>query len=304
MKRRKFIQAGSIAGLGMLMGGSMTATPSAHDLVRITILHTNDMHSRIEPFPDDGSRNANMGGMARRAAMINRIRKAEDHVILLDSGDIFQGTPYFNYFGGELEFKLMSKMGYDAVTLGNHDFDAGIEGLKKQLPHATFSVVNANYDFANTQLKDDVSPYKILHRGGMKIGVFGIGIKLDGLVPKKLYGDIVYQNPVTKANTTAALLKNDLKCDLTICLSHLGYRYKDSTVSDVVVAENSKDIDIILGGHTHTFMYEPDIRKNLDGKEVVINQAGWAGIMLGRLDVWIERSKGSRCQSCKNTFVV
>lgn len=292
-----------MATLGLLTSHMGKAIPSAHDMVRLTILHTNDMHSRIEPFPDDGSRNANKGGMARRAAMVQRVRKAEDHVLLVDCGDIFQGTPYFNFFGGELEFKLMSKMGYDVATLGNHDFDAGIEGLKKQLPHADFPFVNANYDFNNTDLKKDVSPYKIFQKGGMKIGIFGLGIQLDGLVPKSLYGDIVYNDPIQKANQTASLLKNDLGCDLIICLSHLGYKYKGDKVSDVVVAENSRNIDIILGGHTHTFMYEPDIRRDLDGNEVVVNQAGWAGIMLGRLDVWMERSRGKKCHSCKNTFV-
>ena len=122
--------------------------------------------------------------MAQRAGLINSIREKEDHVLLLDAGDIFQGTPYFNFYGGELEFKLMSTMKYDAATLGNHDFDNGLIGLKKQLPFAKFPFLIANYDFSKTILKDKFNPYKIFNKGGIKIGVFGIGIELEGLVPK------------------------------------------------------------------------------------------------------------------------
>lgn len=303
MKRRTFLQKSTIAGISLMSGGILRSAVAAHEVTRLTILHTNDVHSRLEPFPDDGGRNANMGGVARRAGLIKRIRKAEDHVLLLDSGDIFQGTPYFNFFNGEVEMKAMSAMGYDAATIGNHDFDAGVNGLHKQLPHADFPLLIANYDFSDTIMHDSTQPYKIFKKGGVKIGVFGIGIKLDGLVPKELYKGTVYQDPVKNANEMASLLKNEMGCDLVICLSHLGYKYKEPIISDVLLAQRTRNIDIILGGHTHTFMYEPDIQRDLDGKEVVINQAGWAGIMLGRLDIWIEKSKGGNCISCKNTFV-
>ena len=169
--------------------------------------------------------------------------------------------------------------------------------------HTNFPIVISNYDFDNTVLNGKTKPYKIFHKGQSKIGVFGIGIELKGLVPKELYKETVYMDPIKAANKYAEILKKEENCDLVICLSHLGYKYDDDFVSDVILAENSRNIDIIIGGHTHTFMYEPDIRKDLDDNEVIINQAGWAGIMLGRLDVFIEKNKKGKCVSCKNTYV-
>jgi 5'-nucleotidase len=288
MNRRFFIKTGVMAGMGVgLAPYSLFATEEFH---KLTILHTNDTHSRIEPFPE-GSRFAGMGGIAKRAAIINSIRQAEKHVLLLDAGDIFQGTPYFNVFGGELEFKAMSQMQYDASTLGNHDFDAGLEGLAKQLPFASFDFVSANYNFENTLLHGKIKPYKIFHKGDIKIGVTGAGIELEGLVPKSLFGNTLYEDPITKINQIASYLKNDEKCDLVICLSHLGYEYKSKKVSDLVLAENSENVDIIIGGHTHTFLDNPMIVNNLIGQPVVVNQVGWAGIVLGRLDVFVKRQK-------------
>lgn len=303
MNRRSFLKHTAVGGAVLATGNILRADMPMHDITRLTILHTNDMHSRMEPFPDDGGRNANLGGVARRAGLIERIRKAEDHVLLLDCGDIFQGTPYFNFFGGEIEFKAMTAMNYDAATIGNHDFDGGIEGLHKQLPHADFPFIIGNYDFSDTIMHDSYMPYKIFKKGDIKVGVTGVGIELDGLVPKSLYKETIYQDPIEKANYHANILKNEEQCDLVVVLSHLGYKYRENKVSDVVLAENSRNIDVILGGHTHTFMYEPDIRKDLDGEEVVINQAGWAGIMLGRMDIWIEKNKKGKCLSCKNTYV-
>jgi 5'-nucleotidase len=290
--RRDFLKTGSAAAA--LLAVSPFSAFAKEETVQLTILHTNDVHSRIEPFPMDGSRNQGMGGVARRAALINTIRAEQKNVLLLDAGDIFQGTPYFNLFGGELEMKLMSDMRYDAATMGNHDFDNGIEGFVKQLPHATFPILVSNYDFQNTALKDKTQPYKIFKKQGLKIGVFGLGIELAGLVDKKNYGDIIYQDPVAKANTTASLLKNDLHCDLVICLSHLGYKYKENKVSDQILAGSTRNIDLIIGGHTHTFMKMPEDVRNLDGKVTTINQVGFAGINLGRLDYSFQRSSGKR----------
>ncbi len=304
MKRRDFLQK---AGLGMMVlsTGQFPFSASIEDpnLERLTILHTNDVHSRIDPFPMDGSRNQGMGGAARRAAMITKLRREHEHTLLLDCGDIFQGTPYYNFFGGELEFKLMSKMKYDAATLGNHDFDGGIEGLHKQLKHASFPFIISNYQMNNTLMAGKTLPFKVFDKGDLKIGVFGLGIELNGLVPKKLYGDTVYQDPVVVAQQMATLLKHDLKCDYVICLSHLGYDYKEQQVSDVYLAQMTRDIDLILGGHTHTFMKKPDVRRNIDAKEVVINQAGWAGIMLGKIEVVFEKRTGKKCVTCKNTYL-
>ena len=288
MKRRDFIQktAASSALLGLTNIG--LSSFASLDTKKITILHTNDVHSHIDPFPLDHPRNPNMGGAARRAALIESIRQEEEHVLLLDAGDIFQGTPYFNYYGGELELKLMSMMHYDVATMGNHDFDNGIDGFYAQLPHAKFDFVSANYDFKNTVLNEVVKPYKIINKGGIKIGIFGLGIELEGLVDKKAYKETLYLDPVEIAQDMARILKQNKKCDLVICLSHLGFSYKNepNKISDLVLAKKTKDIDLIIGGHTHTFLDKPVVEKNAEGKEVLINQVGCYGLNLGRIDFY------------------
>ena len=245
-----------------------------------------------------------MGGATRRAALIESIRKEESNVLLLDAGDIFQGTPYFNYYGGELEFKLMSMMQYDLATMGNHDFDNGIDGFYAQLPHAKFEFVSANYDFKNTILNDIVKPYKIFEKDGIKIGIFGLGVELDGLVDKKLYKETVYNNPIEVAQDMSRILKHDKKCDLVICLSHLGFSYKNEPykVSDLELAKKTKDIDLIIGGHTHTFLDKPVVEKNSENKDVVINQVGCYGINLGRIDFYLSNDKVYHNQT-KNIIV-
>ncbi len=303
MKRRSFLKkAGTI---GILVGSNAFPLQAFSDteITKLTVLHTNDVHSRIEPFPMNGGLYQGLGGAAKRAALINKIRAEEKNVLLFDSGDIFQGTPYFNYFGGELEFKLMSAMKYDAATIGNHDFDAGIDGLFRQLPHADFPFVTCNYDFSDTIMNDQTKPYVIFQKADIRIGVLGLGIKLEGMVPQQSFGNTQYLDPIKNANRYAEILKYDEKCDLVICLSHLGYSYDDERVSDVILAKNSKNIDLILGGHTHTFMKEPDKYFNLVGKEVLINQVGWAGMMLGRIDVYFERNYKTRCKTCKNLII-
>ena len=286
--RREFIK-GIFGGIALAGLSSLPIDLFAkEDMTRLTILHTNDVHSRIDPFPPNDPKYPNMGGVARRAALIKKIRSTEKNVLLLDAGDIFQGTPYFNLYGGELEFKLMSEMGYDASTLGNHDFDNGIDGLVKQMPNMNFPFLNANYSFKDTLLENKVNEYKIFRRGNLQIGVFGIGIELRGLVDPKLTGNILYNDPLVNANRISTLLKNEEKCDLVICLSHLGYKYNDKKVSDSVLAKESSNIDLIIGGHTHTFLDEPTLIINKDGKEVLIAQVGWAGIKLGRIDYYFD----------------
>ncbi|RZK80786.1 MAG: twin-arginine translocation signal domain-containing protein [Pedobacter sp.] len=301
INRRNFIKNSSAAALGFGLtnaaGFDATAAIASGDLVKLTILHTNDVHSRVEPFPMDGSKYEGLGGTARRAVLINQVRAEEDNVLLLDAGDIFQGTPYFNKFGGELEIKLMSLMGYDAATMGNHDFDNGLEGFHKQLPHAKFPVLCSNYDFSNTLLKESTKPYKIFNKSGLKIGVFGIGLELKGLVADANYGDTIYLDPIKKANEVSDLLKNELKCDLVICLSHLGFRYETTKPSDTILAAENRNIDLIIGGHTHTFLNEPVDVKNLSGGITTINQVGFAGINLGRIDYYFEKYKGRRVKT-------
>jgi 5'-nucleotidase len=286
LNRRSFIKyAGAIGGGYLALRNTpLWAMPHGEDEMVITILHTNDVHSRIEAFPMDGSKNAGMGGAAARASLIESIRKENPNVLLLDAGDMWQGTPYFNFFDGEVEYKVMNQMKYDAATLGNHDFDIGIEGLAKQLPTAQFSILNANYDFSDTSLEGKIEPYKIFNKGEVKIGVFGIGIELKGLVSENNYGQIKYNDPIKVANDTAALLKKDLGCHLVICLSHLGFKYQSDKVSDEILATSTSNIDLILGGHTHTFFEKPEEYSNSEGKTVLVNQVGWAGIMLGRVD--------------------
>ena len=289
--RREFIK-GIFGGIALAGLSSLPIDLFAkEDMTKLTILHTNDVHSRIDPFPANDPKYPNMGGVARRAALIKKIRGEEKNVLLLDAGDIFQGTPYFNLYGGELEFKLMSEMGYDASTLGNHEFDNGIDGLVKQMPNMNFPFLNANYSFSDTLLENKVNEYKIFRKGNLKIGVFGIGIELRGLVDPKLSGNILYNDPLVNANRISTLLKNEEKCDLVICLSHLGYKYNDKKVSDSVLAKESSNIDLVIGGHTHTFLDEPTLIINKEGKEVLIAQVGWAGIKLGRIDYYFDSKK-------------
>jgi len=292
--RRKFIKqtllsAFGLASLNFIPFGASAAKKKKH--TKITILHTNDVHSHIEPFPDNDPKYPGLGGAARRASLIQQIRGEEQNVLLLDAGDIFQGTPYFNMYNGELDFKLMSLMQYDCATIGNHDFDNGIDGLYKMLPHAKFPFVNVNYDFSKTILKNKIYQYRIFNKEGVKIGIFGIGVELEGLVDKKLYKKTKYTNPISTSNTIAKILKTKLNCDLIICLSHLGYEYKTDKISDLILAEKTENIDLIIGGHTHTFLEKPTKVRNLSGKNTLITQVGWAGINLGRLDFYVRENK-------------
>lgn len=287
-KRRDFIrQTIYLVGYGALANTPVKVFAS-QPTKSLCILHTNDWHSRIEPFPDFDRNFGGQGGALGRAALIRKIRRQEGEILLLDSGDIFQGTPYFNFYGGELEYKLMSAMGYDCTTLGNHDFDAGIEGLVKQMPHASFSFVNGNYDFSGTALEGIIQPYQIFRKNGIRIGVFGLGIELSGLVPDKLYGSIRYHDPILAANRIATELKKKKKCDLVVCLSHLGYKYNNGKVSDEKLAAMTSNIDLILGGHTHTFLPEPVEYLNKDRQKVLVNQVGWAGLQVGQIKYTFE----------------
>lgn len=259
---------------------------------QITILHTNDVHSHIDAFPKGHSIFPNMGGLARRATLVGNIRKENPHTLLFDAGDIFQGTPYFNFYGGELEFRLMSMLKYDAATIGNHDFDNGIDGLYAQLPHAKFEFLSANYDFSNTVMDIHVKPYKTYLVDGIRIGVFGLGIELAGLVTKTLYKETRYLNPYEIAQDMGKILKEEEKCDLVICLSHLGHTYEnEDRPNDLVLARETENIDLIIGGHTHTFLDKPAVRQNRTGNKVLVNQVGCYGINLGRVDFYFDSER-------------
>lgn len=288
MYRRQFLKnTGATLGVLALSQTPVFAFKPKNTSKHITILHTNDVHSRIDPFPATDSQFGNRGGAARRASLIKLIREENQNTLLLDAGDMFQGTPYFNFYGGELEFKLMSLMQYDAATIGNHDFDNGIDGLYAQMPHATFQLLSANYDFKNTVMNPWVKPYKTFLKDDVKIGVFGLGIELEGLVDPRMYKETVYHNPIEVAQDMSRILHEQEKCDLVICLSHLGYNYKNDKISDLTLAEKTKGIHLIIGGHTHTFLKKPTVAKNLIGENVLINQVGWAGMNLGRIDFYL-----------------
>lgn len=291
MNRRKFIKQTSAAASLTAIGGLTLPSLTSKSQKQITILHTNDTHSHVEPFEASHYKYANKGGVARRATLIEQVRKENPNTLLLDAGDIFQGTPYFNYFGGELEFKLMSMLKYDLATIGNHDFDNSIEGLYKQLPNAKFDFVSANYDFSNTVLDTHVKPYKTFLKDGIKIGVFGLGIKLEGLVHPKMFKETKYLNPLEISQDMSRILKEEEQCDLIICLSHLGYYYKKNPtrISDLNLAKASKHIDLIIGGHTHTFLPKPTLVKNANNENILVNQVGCYGLNVGRIDFYFDK---------------
>ncbi len=305
LNRRDFVRNSALAAGALITGPQWAAAMGDMAPYKLTILHTNDTHSRLEPFPMDGGRNQGMGGVAGRSELIRQVRAQEAHVLLLDAGDIFQGTPFFNIYKGEPEIKAMSAMGYDACTIGNHDFDAGMENLAMQLTrHANFPMLVSNYDFSHTPMEGKTIPYKVFKKGKLRIGVFGLGIEGSGLIPDNLFGNTVYQDPIIRANEISSMLITHEKCDMVICLSHLGYQYKSSNkVSDEVLAKESKNIDLIIGGHTHTFFEKPLVFQNKNGDDVVVNQVGWAGIILGRLDFEFTKFSGKRLVKNHNIFV-
>ncbi|MCH2224010.1 MAG: metallophosphoesterase [Crocinitomicaceae bacterium] len=295
MNRRSFLKNTTIISGGVVIAPSLISAQSGweNEDDHLTILHTNDTHSNIEPFPENHSRYAGKGGVANRFDMIQRIRKEEKNVLLLDAGDIFQGTPYFNKFGGVLEMKLMSYLGYDAGTMGNHDFDAGLEGFVRAQEYAKFPFLCSNYDFKNTPIYGLTEDTLVIQKGNIKVGLFGLGVELDGLVPSLKFGETKYLDPIEVAKDKAKELK-EKGCDLIICLSHLGYDFNDDQVSDLILAKKTKDIHLIIGGHTHTFLDKPTETKNSVGETVLINQVGWAGINLGRIDFEFKKRSFSK----------
>ena len=280
MNRRKFIYNSSFASLSVM---GLNSCNLLDNDVKLTILHTNDVHSQIEPFPLNHNEYPNRGGFARRANIFKDLMKINPNTLIFDAGDIFQGTPYFNFFKGDLELNLMKKMGYNAATIGNHEFDAGLNSLKKNILNNNFQFISSNYNFDNTELEGLVSKYKVYRRQGIKIGVFGLGIELKGLVNSSLYRETKYYDPVEIANEMTRKLK-EKKCDLIICISHLGHTYQNDKISDLKLGKLTSDIDLIIGGHTHTLLKKPEIIKNSKNEDVIINQVGSNGIYVGKID--------------------
>lgn len=266
--------------LTLALGFSLSI--GAQDTKEIIILQTSDVHSRIEPVNQKGDRNFDQGGFVRRATFLDEFRKEHKNVLLFDCGDISQGTPYYNMFQGEVEVKLMNVMKYDAMTIGNHEFDFDVDNMARIFKMADFPVVCANYNLEATELKDIVKPYVILERFGLKIGVFGLGAKPEGLIQANKCEGVVYEDPIRVSNEVAALLKGK-GCDLVVCLSHLGIQ------KDKDLVAKTRNIDVILGGHSHTFMKGPQNYQNMDGKEVPLMHSGKSGVRVGRLDLTLKR---------------
>ncbi len=291
MNRRRFLTTSAAFGatlIGLLRGVELISGHAAADTI-ITILHTNDTHSQIDPLPPNDA-NAGKGGVARRATLVKRIRKENPNTLLVDAGDVMQGTPYFNFYRGEVEYKAMSAIGYDVGTLGNHEFDNGVDALAAALKFANFDLVSANYDVKGTVLEGRVKPYVVKMLGGIKVGLFGLGVSPVALITPANFKGVTYNDPVVSAREVVKTLKEKERCALVVCMSHLGY-YENGQRGDSLVASQVDGIDFIAGGHTHTFMKEPVKTKQPCGAETLIFQVGKSGINVGRVDFTFRSGK-------------
>lgn len=259
----------------------------------ITILHTNDTHSQIDPLPANDKQYPDKGGVARRATLAKRVRNENPNTLLIDAGDVFQGTPYFNFYKGEVEYKSMSLIGYDVVTLGNHDFDNGVDALAAAMKFANFDFVSTNYDVRGTSLENRVKPYVVRELGGVRVGLFGLGISPNNLITPENFKGVKYLDPVRMARGVVTLLREQERCQLVVGMSHLGYYPNDreGAIGDTQVAAQVDGIDFIASGHTHTFMKQPVITKQPSGGNTIIFQVGRSGIYVGRVDLKLRAGK-------------
>ncbi len=304
--RKTFLKQVAAAGAGLGLIGLKPVLSYGRNtgMKTITIMHTNDTHARIDPFPMGSGAYAELGGAARRAALIKKIREDNPFNLLLDAGDTFQGTPYFNYYHGALDFELMSMMEYDASTIGNHEFDNAVSGFVDVAPKANFPFVSSNYDFKGApEMGQFIKEQLIRYVDGVKIGIFGLGVNFRNLVLPHLHEGVVYYDPVIVSRQMVRRLREDHKCDMVICLSHIGYRYEDNRVSDMVVAQQVDGIDLIIGGHTHTLLDEPVVVEKPGKAPTLISQVGHAGVVLGRIDFEFDRSNNLRRAYVANQVV-
>lgn len=288
ISRKEFLKKSAILAAGSSLPfalGELLTSEAAPD---ISILYTNDTHARLDPFPDNATQFAGLGGIARRASLVKKIRAEQRNVLLLDAGDVFQGTPWFDVYGGEVDLELMTEMGYDAMAVGNHEFDRGPEGFADAAEKAGFPALAANYHVQNTPMNSYVRRQITREFSGFKIGIFGLGIHFDGVIDPSLTGNVRHRDPLIWANGMVNSLQTYHKCDYIICLSHLGYQYSDGQVDDLKLASTVGGIDLIIGGHTHTFLDVPSEVMNPDGKLTLITQAGHSGVRLGRVDLYLE----------------
>lgn len=282
MKKRLLLWGLALACMGPL---------AAQQTRELNILQTSDTHSRIEPVsPKAANADAGMGGAARRAALVAQYRAVHPDVLLFDCGDISQGTPYYNLFKGELEIKMMNLMKYDAMAIGNHEFDFGMENMARLFRLADFPVVCANYDVTGTVLEGLVKPYIVLEREGVRIGVFGLSPQLEGLVQAASCQGVVYKEPIGVAREMVKTLREDEHCDVVICLSHLGMLGEKSEIpGDERLVAGTSGIDLVLGGHSHTFMEHPALLKNAEGRDVPVMHSGRNGVFVGELKLELEQ---------------
>ncbi|NBB76386.1 MAG: bifunctional metallophosphatase/5'-nucleotidase, partial [Bacteroidetes bacterium] len=266
ISRKEFIKKSLFAAAGSTLPTVWdTGEDTRSDSPALTILYTNDTHSRVEPFPKNSRLYPGLGGAARRTSLVKKIRHESKNTLLLDAGDVFQGTAWFDLYGGELNFKIMSQMGYDAMVLGNHEFDLGVEGLANAAKHADFQMLAANYFTDETAIDEIVKGYMVKKYEGLRIGIFGLGIRLNDLVDPALIGKVRYRDPVIISRRIVQSLRRFHKCDYIICLSHLGYRYDEADrMDDLKLARSVPGIDLVIGGHTHTFLDEPVIINHPD----------------------------------------
>ncbi len=257
---------------------------------QLHILHTNDTHSCIMPLNPNlaDTAVAGRGGFLRRVAMIKEERAKNPDLLLIDSGDFSQGSPFYTMFKGDVEVGLMNLMGYDAVTIGNHEFDFGLENMARIFKMAKFPVVCANYDFTGTCVEGLVKPYVIIKRNGLKIGLFGLSPQLEGLVDLSKCKGVTYLDPIEVGNRVAAELKHDKKCDVVICVSHLGWLRPDE-MGDQKLLASSKDIDLVLGGHSHSYFKDLRYVNNANGKAVPVDQNGKNAMYVGKLTLSFDK---------------
>ena len=288
INRRTFLTTSAAFGAALVAYPEGLLEASAAETV-ITILHTNDTHSQIDPLPDN-DRNAGKGGVARRATLVKRIRKENPNTLLVDAGDVLQGTPYFNFYKGEVEYKAMSAIGYDVGTLGNHEFDNGVEPLAAALKFANFDIVSANYDVKGTVLEERVKRYVVKTLGGIRVGLFGLGISPVGLITPANFKGVTFIDPAIAAREVVKKLREEERCSFVVCMSHLGYN-ADGQRGNSLLASQVDGIDFIASGHTHLFMEQPVEQTQPCGAKTLIFEVGKSGIYLGRVDFTFRTGK-------------
>ncbi len=303
--RRKFLATSAAMGTALLLRPTdifTSVSPSSlltplleprRGETLITILHTNDTHSQIDPLPSNDKLYPGKGGVARRATLVKRVRKQNRNTLLIDAGDVFQGTPYFNFYKGEVEYKAMSAIGYDVGTLGNHEFDNGVDALASAMKFANFDFVSANYDVRGTALESRLKRYAVRDVAGVRVGLFGLGISPVGLITPANFKGVAYHDPVAASREVVKILRETEHCALVIGMSHLGYypNPKEGEVGDSQVAAQVDGIDFIASGHNHTFMEKPVSVTQPSGNETLIFQVGKSGIFVGRMDFIVRGGK-------------